>query len=59
MMLLRMPPSSRFDPDSGENPFAWIVKNAPIVRAQRQQTEANQREIRRIESRLYNRPVKP
>lgn len=57
--LLRLPKAPSFDPDSGENPFAWIVRTAPTVRAQRQQAEADHRQVRLIEARLYNRPLKP
>lgn len=34
--LLRMPPLPTWDPDSKVNPFDFIVKAAPMVRAQRQ-----------------------
>lgn len=34
--LLRLPPMPRHDPTKDGNPFDWIVKHAPIVKAERQ-----------------------
>ena len=57
--LLRMPETPRYDAQRDGNPFAWIVKTAPLVREQRQNADDQHRLIRRIEARLYSRPVKP
>jgi hypothetical protein len=35
--LLRKPPMPVHDPKKDGNPFAWIVKTAPVVREVRQQ----------------------
>jgi hypothetical protein len=60
MSLLRMPPVPRLDPESGENPFAWIVRQAPIVRAQRDAATEQHRKTRSAAQALFNRaPVKP
>lgn len=34
--LLRLPPAPRHEAPRDGNPFAWIVANAPKVRAQQQ-----------------------
>lgn len=34
--ILKMPPMPRLDPESTENRFSWIARNAPIVKAERQ-----------------------
>jgi hypothetical protein len=52
----RMPPAPRWDPDSGENPFRWIVATAPAVRDQRNdvmsQAMAKARHERRLSANL-------
>lgn len=34
--LLKLPPMPVYDPAKDGNPFAWIAKTAPIVKAERQ-----------------------
>ena len=57
--LLRMPKVPRFDAKRDGNPFDWIVRTAPLVREERQNADDQHRQIRRIEERLYRKPVKP
>lgn len=33
--LLRFPPLPTFDPAKDGNPFAWVIANAPRVKAER------------------------
>lgn len=47
MHLSRNPPLPRFDPDSGENPFDFILKASAAVR--RARAEQEQAEWRRLE----------
>ncbi len=47
MHLSRNPPLPRFDPDSGENPFDFILRASAAVRAERAARE--QAEWRRLE----------
>lgn len=61
--VLRMPPAPRWDPDSAENPFRWIVDTAPAVRDQRNalmsQALAEARHERRVSANLLKGPGRP
>lgn len=57
--LLRMPPLPTWDPDSDVNPFEFIVKAAPVVRAQRQAIVDEAFAQARIRRRLAPAPKKP
>jgi len=54
--LLRMPPLPTWDPDSDVNPFVFIVKAAPVVRAQRQAIVEDAMAVARIRRRLTPAP---
>ena len=44
----RLPPMPTYDPRTDGNPFAWIVAQAPIVRAERHAAAVQVRTIRRV-----------
>ncbi len=52
-----MPKAPRFDPASGENPFAWIVRAAKAHRADRSDALEQHRKTRQAEKRAENEPV--
>lgn len=57
--LIRMPPFPTWDPDSQVNPFEFIVKAAPVVRAQRHAIVDDAMAVARLRRRLAPAPKKP
>lgn len=57
MSVHRNPPMPEFDRQKDGNPFAWIVRMAPIVRAERQANDLTVRAFRRAEERAAARPL--
>lgn len=58
-MTPRCSPLPVFDPEKDGNPFAWIVRAAPKVRAQRAQQLTAEAAVKRAIQRAANEPVKP
>ena len=48
-----------FDPSSGENVFAWIVRTAPQVRVARQGQALIERLRREADARAARQPAQP
>lgn len=54
-----MPAAPRYDPDSGENRFEWIIRNAPKARAERVHFLLDQRLMRKRTEQAGNAPARP
>ena len=54
----KMPPLPEYDAARDKNPFAWIVRTAPKVRAQREDEMSRIRIERRLAERGYYDPIK-
>lgn len=56
-MIPKKPAMPVYDPASGENPFAWIIRTAPQVRAQRAHDWLMDSLTRKADQRAANQPI--